>query len=101
MDQAIGRALQKIAAGRSGDQEWVEKSVAEYEKFEARRHELLANSKPLSLLYNDEMVLVRYVENFATYGELEAQERLQAEARRLQQDPNYDRCNFESPWAVD
>ena len=100
LDQAIGRALQKIAAGRSGDDEWIERSTADYEAFREQYQKLIADRNSQALLENDEVVLRQYVENFATYGELEAQYRLKAEAQRLREDPDYDQCNFVSNWAT-
>lgn len=95
LDRAIGLALRKIAAGRSGDEAWIEKATADYEAFKTRYRKLMADRKAQALIENDEVLLRQYLENFVTYGELEAQERLRAEALRLQQDPDYDQCNFE------
>jgi len=99
LEQAIGRALQKIAAERSGDENWIRNATAEYEIFINNYRSLAADRSMQALLENDEVVLRQYLENFATYGELEAQLRLHKEARRLKQDPDYDQCNFESAWA--
>jgi len=76
LDQAIGRALQKIAAKRSGDTDWMKRSTAEYEEFKAHYDKLLSDRSMQALLENDAAVLRQYVENFSTYGELEAQTRL-------------------------
>jgi len=96
LDQAIGRALQKIAAGRSGDEEWLEAATTDHEGFKAHYQSLIADRTVQALIENDEAQLRQYIENFATYGELEAQRKLQAEARRLRHDPDYDQCNFVS-----
>lgn len=95
-DQAIGRALQKIAAGRSGDANWIEQANADYEAFNVHYGLLDRDQTVQALVENDEAVLRQYVENFETYGEFEAQARLRAEAQRLLDDPDYDRCNFVS-----
>lgn len=98
LDQAIGRALQKIAAERSGDEGWIRSATAEYERFRTYYRSLMADRSTQALLENDEVVLRQYFENFSTFGELEAQVRLKADAKRLRNDPDYDQCNFISAW---
>lgn len=98
LDQAIGRALQKIAAERSGDEGWISSATAEYERFRTYYRGLMADRSTQALLENDEVVLRQYFENFSTFGELEAQVRLKADAKRLRNDPDYDQCNFVSAW---
>ena len=101
MDQAIGSALRKIAAERSGDEEWRQRATAEYEAFREHYQSFMASGAMQTLLENDEAVLRNYVENFVTYGELEAQMRLKDDANRLQDDPTYDQCNFVRRLAFD
>jgi hypothetical protein len=101
LDQAIGRALQKIAAERSGDENWISNATADYERFKTYYRSLLAYRGTQALLENDEAVLRQYFENFSTFGELEAQVRLQTEAQRLRSDPDYDQCNFVSSWPTE
>lgn len=101
LDQAIGRALQKIAAERSGDEDWISDATADYERFKTYYRSLLADRGTQALLENDEAVLRQYLDNFSTFGELEAQVRLQIEAQRLRSDPDYEQCNFVSGWPTE
>lgn len=98
LDQAIGRAIRKIAAAQSGDEERIEKLTTDYEAFRSFYGGLLNDRSRQYLLENDEILLRQYVENLSTYGELEAQVRLKADAQRLLNDPDYDQCNFVSAW---
>ena len=98
LDKLIGLALQKIAASQSGDQDWIEKSITDFEAFRAQVKKVVEEPTMQALLWNDESVLAQYVENFSTYGEFEAQLRLREEAQRLREDPDYDQCNFVSSW---
>lgn len=98
IDQAIGTSLRKIAAQQSGDEAWIEAATANEVSFRDNYQRLLATIGAHHILENDEVVLRQYIENFSTYGELEAQTRLKEEAQRLREDPDYDQCNFVSAW---
>lgn len=101
MDMSIGYALKKIAAKQSGDQEGVALTTAAAAGFREGFLKLLQDREAQNLLENDEAVYRQYVDNFATYGELEAQMRLHEEAKRLREDASYDPCNFKSRWIVE
>lgn len=53
-----------------------------------------ARSGAQALMTNDSQVLQSYVENFLAHGEVEAMDRLNADARRLRADSTYNQCNF-------
>jgi len=93
-DQVNGISLQKVAASRTEDERLVAAAAAREAEYNRHIQHLLDSADELALLENDETVFRRYVDNFATYGEMEAQVRLQAEAQRLRDSPDYDQCNF-------
>lgn len=93
-DRAIGYALRRSAANQSGDISLVAAATDAEEKFRQWTKETLNNREAQALLENDERVLRQYFATFTTYGEIEALTRLQAEYKRLKQEPDYDQCNF-------
>lgn len=92
---ALGASLQKTAAAHTGDERLIAEAAARYASFQQHyRQFTMSVGKNNALLENDERVLRRYVEDFAIFGELEALIRLDAEAKRLRNSPDYDQCNF-------
>lgn len=90
----FGYGLQSGAAKRAGDETRAEILKREGSERVNGLHREQAQSGAQVLLMNDPQVLQSYVENFLAHGELEAMNRLIADARRLRADPSYDQCNF-------
>ena len=90
----FGYGLRSSAAKRAGDET---RAAMIKREGNDRVNGLLreqAQSGAQALMMNDPQVLQSYVENFLAHGELEAMNRLIADARRLRADPTYDQCNF-------
>lgn len=94
LDQSLGTSLRKIAARQSGNDERLAEAIGREAEFKRRFKGLIMNRDAQALLENDEAALRRYIEDFSIFGEMEAQIRLNAEAERLRNSPDYEQCNF-------
>lgn len=90
--RSIGKALRRLAAEKNGDLVAAEKYAED--KFRVSATWLAEAEEKQNLLTNDEKVLRDFLENFESYGETEAQDRLSAEVVRLKAATDYDQCNF-------
>lgn len=94
ISQGIGMALQEAALENLDDQEGLARVKRENAAVRAVLIDLERADSMYNMLLNDSRLLQNYLENFGSYGEVEAMRRAQAEYLRLKGSPDYNQCNF-------